>query len=360
MAKHDSIPVSSSKLPLFAPFAVPKIGNMATAWHEILHLGTKQRHSAGSIVKVEGETCFDLFYIDEGKVHVVFDTIDGRMRSVVSFEPGSIFNLAPAATRCEASGQYQCMTDAVIWQIPGKVLHDAVFAARYPNLMLSVIELLGTLVLTYHTYLTDMLMDDFVTRFSRFLISLSLERGSDDFPLGMTQEQLRESTRNDALRRCTNQVVLDAITKAEGFTASDEEVEAKIEQYAKQYNQDVDTFKKNLTDTDRTYMAEDVAIEKTLDFLVDNAKIVEKKEAKKAKKPAAKKAEGEEKPKKTTAKKTTAKKPAAKKAEDAEKNPAAKKPAAKKAEGEKNPAAKKTTAKKPAAKKTVKKTEDAE
>ena len=152
MAKHDSIPVSSGKLPLFAPFAVPKIGNMATAWHEILHLGTKQRHSAGSIVKVEGETCFDLFYIDEGKVHVVFDTIDGRMRSVVSFEAGSIFNLAPAATRHEASGQYRCMTDAVIWQIPGKVLHDAVFAARYPNLMLSVIELLGTLVLTYHTY----------------------------------------------------------------------------------------------------------------------------------------------------------------------------------------------------------------
>ena len=37
MAKHDSIPVSSGKLPLFAPFAVPKIGNMATAWHEILH-----------------------------------------------------------------------------------------------------------------------------------------------------------------------------------------------------------------------------------------------------------------------------------------------------------------------------------
>ena len=136
------------------------------------------------------DTAMGLAMEFEGKVHVVFDTIDGRMRSVVSFEPGSIFNLAPAATRCEASGQYQCMTDAVIWQIPGKVLHDPVFAARYPNLMLSVIELLGTLVLTYHTYLTDMLMNDFVTRFSRFLISLSLERGSDEFPLGMTQEQL--------------------------------------------------------------------------------------------------------------------------------------------------------------------------
>lgn len=203
-------------------------------------------------------------------------------------------------------------------------------------------------------------MDNILRDFTQRLMYQGLNLEEYCKYTGMTQEQLRESTRNDALRRCTNQVVLDAITKAEGFTASDEEVEAKIEQYAKQYNQDVDTFKKNLTDIDRTYMAEDVAIEKTLDFLVDNAKIVEKKEAKKAKKPAAKKAEGEEKPKKTTAKKTTAKKPAAKKAEDAEKKPAAKKPAAKKAEGEKKPAAKKTTAKKPAAKKTVKKTEDAE
>ena len=197
-------------------------------------------------------------------------------------------------------------------------------------------------------------MDNILRDFAQRLMYQGLNLEEYCKYTGMTQEQLRESTRNDALRRCTNQVVLDAITKAEGFTASDEEVEAKIEQYAKQYNQDVDTFKKNLTDTDRTYMAEDVAIEKTLDFLVDNAKIVEKKEAKKAKKPAAKKAEGEEKPKKTTAKKTTAKKPAAKKAEDAEKKPAAKKPAAKKAEGEKKPAAKKTTAKKPAAKKNRK------
>ena len=34
-------PFHRSKLPLFAPFAVPKIGNMATAWHEMLHLGTR-------------------------------------------------------------------------------------------------------------------------------------------------------------------------------------------------------------------------------------------------------------------------------------------------------------------------------
>ena len=161
----------------------PSAAGKTTSAHKIADAIAARGHRSRVI-------SLDDFYIGEGKVHVVFDTIDGRVRSVVSFEAGSIFNLAPAATRREASGQYQCMTDAVIWQIPGKVLHDPSFAAQYPNLMLSVIELLGTLVLTYHTYLTDMLMDDFVIRFSRFLISLSLERGSDNFPLGMTQEQL--------------------------------------------------------------------------------------------------------------------------------------------------------------------------
>lgn len=175
---------------------------------------------------------------------------------------------------------------------------------------------------------------------------------------GMTPEQLRESTRGDAQRRCVNQVVLDAITKAEGFTASEEEIDAKAEVYAKQYNQDVETFKKNITEQDRQYIAEDVAIEKTLQFLLDNAKIVEKKKETKAKakKAPAKKAEGEQTPKKTTAKKPAAKKPAAKKTTakaDADKKPAAKRPATKKADGA-------TTAKKPAAKKTVKKAEDAE
>lgn len=186
----NGIPDSSGEWPLFAPFAVPRIGNLAKAWHDIRHLGVKMTCSAGSIIRVEGEFRFDLFYLEVGNVQVIFDTPEGRARSVVSFEAGSIFNLAPAATRREASGQYQCLTKAIIWRIPGNILHDPGFAVKYPNLMLSVIEVLGTLVLTYHTYLTDLLLDNFVIRFSRFLLSLSLERDSRIFPLGMTQEQL--------------------------------------------------------------------------------------------------------------------------------------------------------------------------
>ena len=204
-------------------------------------------------------------------------------------------------------------------------------------------------------------MDNLLRDFAQRLMYQGLDLNEYCKYTGMTAEQLRESTRNDALRRCTNQVVLDAITKAEGFTASDEEVEAKAEEYAKRYNQDPETFKKNLTEQDRGYIAEDVAIEKTLAFLVENAKLVEKKEQapKKAKKATAKKAEdGEEKPKKTTAKKPAAKKTAAKK-DEAEKETKAKKPAAKKTAAKKEDG-EKPAAKKAPAKKTVKKAEDAE
>lgn len=206
--------------PLFAPFAVPHIGGMAEVWRGALSSGAKLRCPKGSIVPVEGEGLFDLFYIEQGAIEVVFDTLDGRGRSVVSFEPGSLFNLAPAATRCEASGQYVCVTDAVIWRIPGSVLHDPDFAARHPQLMLAVIELLGTLVLTYHTSLTDMLLEDFIIRFSRYLISLSLERQSLDFAPGLTQEKLaaRLGVHRATLARAIQSLKQDGIIA--GFTRS--------------------------------------------------------------------------------------------------------------------------------------------
>lgn len=205
--------------PLFTSFAVPHIGGMAQVWHDVLSTGIKMRCPKGGIVAAEGEGLFDLFYLEQGTVEVVFGTLDGRGRSVISFEPGSLFNLAPAATRREASGQYVCVTDAVVWRIPGSVLHDPAFAAAHPQLMLAVIQLLGTLVLTYHTSLTDMLMEEFIIRFSRFLLSLSLERQSVDFSPGLTQEKLatmlgvHRATLARAIQRLKREGIISCFTR---------------------------------------------------------------------------------------------------------------------------------------------------
>lgn len=102
---------------------------------------------------------------------------------------------------------------------------------------------------------------------------------------GNTLQAIREDMREEAARRVRNQVVLDAITKAEGIEAKEEQIEARIVEYAESYNREVEEFKKNLGDSNIKYIGEEIAIDNTVDFLVDNATIKKtKKTTKKAKK----------------------------------------------------------------------------
>lgn len=85
--------------------------------------------------------------------------------------------------------------------------------------MLAVVNLLGTLVLTYHTALTDLLLDDFIIRFSRFLLSLSLERQALEFAPGITQEKcatvlgVHRATLARAIQRLRQTGVIDGFTR---------------------------------------------------------------------------------------------------------------------------------------------------
>ena len=51
---------------------------------------------------------------------------------------------------------------------------------------------MGKVILIYSTFLSDMLMDDFTVRFSRYLASLVVKNGSCSFPLGITQDRCAE------------------------------------------------------------------------------------------------------------------------------------------------------------------------
>ena len=125
----------------------------------------------------------------------------------------------------------------------------------------------------------------------------------------VTMEQMRQDVQPDALRRVSNQLVLDQITKAEGIKPEDGEIEARIGEYAQRYQKPVEEFAKGLSEKDRNYIAEDVAIEKTLKFLLDSAVITEKAQDEQAQ-PAEEKPEAAPKPKKprTTKKKAEEKK----------------------------------------------------
>lgn len=97
---------------------------------------------------------------------------------------------------------------------------------------------------------------------------------------GMTEQQLRETYRPEAEARVKMQLVIEAVSKAENITATDEDIEAEIVKYAENGGTDVETFKAQLTDADREYFADRVAVDKTVQLIVDAA--VETEEPEKA------------------------------------------------------------------------------
>ncbi len=88
---------------------------------------------------------------------------------------------------------------------------------------------------------------------------------------GQTREQVRDMYRAQAEERVKTQLVMEAVRKAEGIEATDEETDAEIAKYAEQNKKTLDEFKKVLSDDDRKLFTDGAAMQKTLDFIKANA-----------------------------------------------------------------------------------------
>lgn len=139
--------------------------------------------------------------------------------------------------------------------------------------------------------------------------------------MGTDVASFREGYREQATQNVKSRLVVEAIVKAEGLKAEESEIDAKLEELAKAANKTLEEYKKDVTDSQREYIADDLVVNKLFDLLKKENTLEAEAEAPAEEKPAAKK---------------TAKKPAAKKAEEGaegtEKKPAAKKTAKKTAE----------------------------
>ena len=177
----------------FLSFAVPEIRGEADlsspVWQEIRAIGSRLSFKSGALIELSESGIFDMYCVEKGRVRIIFDTLEGRQRSLMSFETGGIFNLACAIIQKNSSGLYQCMEESIIWRVPGRLLQDASAVAKNPALAAYALQQMGRVVLTHSTSLSDMLMEDFTVRFSRYLVSLVSSHGSETFPLGITQDR---------------------------------------------------------------------------------------------------------------------------------------------------------------------------
>ena len=90
--------------------------------------------------------------------------------------------------------------------------------------------------------------------------------------MGKTQDEMKKEYEPQAIESIKSRLMLEAVIKAEKIEATDEEVDEKLKQMAKNYGKENDEeFLKN--ENVRNYIKEGLTSEKALEFLVKNAKI---------------------------------------------------------------------------------------
>ena len=118
-------------------------------------------------------------------------------------------------------------------------------------------------------------IDSMVRNFEARLAQQGLKLADFIKYTGQDEKSFRNQYREQAEKSVRANLVLEAVENAEKFEATEEEIDAEIEKFAKQVGQDVENLKKNLTEGDRDYFKADVIRDKAVKFLCDNAKVAE-------------------------------------------------------------------------------------
>ena len=180
--------------------------------------------------------------------------------------------------------------------------------------------------------MVDYRVDEMIQDFAQRIASQGIPFEEYMNYMGTDVNTMRVQMRPNAIANIKTTLAMEAIVAAENLTATEEEAEEEIKNYAEQSGMEIGQVKE-MVNMDE--LLKDIAMRKASKLVIESGKVGEapKAEEKPAKKPAAKKTttkkteDGEEKP---AAKKTTTKKTTTKKAEDGEEKPAAKKTTAKK------------------------------
>ncbi len=123
------------------------------------------------------------------------------------------------------------------------------------------------------------------------MIELQQERILDDFDQrlryqGVTLEQylkmakieksaMMEQVKPEAIQRIKSALIIEAVAKAEGVDATDEEVDAEVKKVADQYQLEIDKFKELAGEKEVEAIKEQVKNQKAVKILAENAKEVE-------------------------------------------------------------------------------------
>lgn len=89
---------------------------------------------------------------------------------------------------------------------------------------------------------------------------------------GMDAKKFLESLRPQALKRIQSRLVLEAVVKAENIEVTEEEIEKELTDMASMYQMELDKLKEVIGDKEKEQIKLDIAVQKAVDFVVEQAK----------------------------------------------------------------------------------------
>lgn len=95
---------------------------------------------------------------------------------------------------------------------------------------------------------------------------------------GSTLDTMKANFRPQAVKQVNGSLVLEAIQKAEGIETGEEELELHLVDMAKKYNMELDKLKELVSDAEIEGIKKELAIQKTITMLSNNAVVVDKKD----------------------------------------------------------------------------------
>ncbi len=95
---------------------------------------------------------------------------------------------------------------------------------------------------------------------------------------GTSREKMMEEVKDQAEKRIQTRLVLEEIVKVENIVPTDEDYDAELTKLAATYGTDLDTIKQIFVGKEKDRMMEDIAVQKAVTFVTDQAVEVEKAE----------------------------------------------------------------------------------
>ena len=89
---------------------------------------------------------------------------------------------------------------------------------------------------------------------------------------GMTADKFMEQVEPQAMDRIQSRLVLEAVAKAEGLEATEEDFDKKVDELVESYKMEKDKVIEMIGEEGKKQLMEDIAVSKAVDFVTENAK----------------------------------------------------------------------------------------